>query len=320
MLTGQTSSHARQLVHAQISSEVIRSNTEFDEIVISESVPSGGPTWPCGELAAMTSPTFKTISRGSSGLPVAWAGHTLVHRPHIVHASVSSNCFHVKSSTTDAPNVSSEVSVRLGIARIAPFGRSRSRRYMLSGDVNMCRNIVMGSSARKTTNAMTCSDHMIWCHWVSVRGGQAIEQLAQRVPDEAPLLVARLIDHGDPKCFCEEAGRADHEERAEDGRVLRLGLDADAIRALHIPTHDRPDDADHEHETGKVGEHRVGEVGRAVEELGALRHLVVDFEHRGDTRATRGSRSRSSSASTRRQSRVTGCACTRRHGSRRDAA
>ncbi len=112
----------------------------------------------------MTSPTFNTISRGSSGLPVACAGHTLVHRPHIVQASVSSNCFHVKSSTTEAPNVSSDVSVRFGIAFIAPFGRSRSRRYMLSGDVNMCRSIVIGNSARKTTNPTTCNDHMIWCH------------------------------------------------------------------------------------------------------------------------------------------------------------
>ena len=35
MLTGQISSHALQLVHAQISSAVIRSNSEFGEIVIS---------------------------------------------------------------------------------------------------------------------------------------------------------------------------------------------------------------------------------------------------------------------------------------------
>ena len=44
MLTGQISSHALQLVQAQISSDVIRSNTEFDEMVISGTVPSGGPT------------------------------------------------------------------------------------------------------------------------------------------------------------------------------------------------------------------------------------------------------------------------------------
>src|SRR6185295_4092984 len=95
MLTGQISSHALQLVHAHSSSGVIRSKRELDEIVISESVPSGGLTWPCAAVAAITSPVFNTISRGSSGFPVACAGHTLVHRPHIVHASVSSNCFHV---------------------------------------------------------------------------------------------------------------------------------------------------------------------------------------------------------------------------------
>ena len=153
----------------------------------------------------MTSPIFSTISRGSSGLPVACAGHTLVQRPHIVQASVSSNCFHVKSSTTDAPNVSSEVSVRLGIAFIAPFGRSRSRRYMLSGDVNMCRSIVMGSIARKTTNATTCSDHSDLVPAVERVERQAVEQLAQRVADEAPLLVARLLDLGDAERLGEEA-------------------------------------------------------------------------------------------------------------------
>jgi hypothetical protein len=87
-----------------------------------------------------------------------------VHRPHIVQASVSSSCFHVKSSTTDAPNDSSSVSMRFGIAFIAPFGRSRSRRYMLSGDVNMWRSIVMGRIARNAMNATTCAIHHHSCH------------------------------------------------------------------------------------------------------------------------------------------------------------
>ena len=100
MFTGQISSHALQLVQAQISSDVMRSNSELAPIVISGSVPSGGDTTGV-PVAAITSPVLSTISRGSSGLPVAWAGHTLVQRPHIVQASVSSSCFHVKSSTTD---------------------------------------------------------------------------------------------------------------------------------------------------------------------------------------------------------------------------
>ena len=158
MLTGQISSQALQDVHAQISSELIRSNSEFELMVISTSVPIGGVTRPpgaCEAVAAMTSPVLRTISRGSSGLPVACAGHTLVHRPHIVQASVSSSCFQVKSSTTEAPNDSSEVSVRFGMAFIAPLGRSRSLRYIFSGDVKICRNIVIGKIAKKATKVST---------------------------------------------------------------------------------------------------------------------------------------------------------------------
>src|SRR6056297_250278 len=136
MLTGQISSHALQVVHAQISSGVMRSNSELALTVTSGSVPSGGLTFGV-PVAAITSPDFNTISRGSSDLPVAWAGQTLVQRPHIVHASRSSSCFQVKSSTDDAPKLSSSVSIRSGIGRIAPFGRSLSFRYMLSGDVKM---------------------------------------------------------------------------------------------------------------------------------------------------------------------------------------
>ena len=99
---------------------------------------------------------------------MAWAGQTLVQRPHIVQASVSSSCFHVKSSTTDAPNVSSSVSARFGIGFIAPFGRVLSLRYMFSGDVNMWRSIVIGRIARKAMNATTWSIHIQLCQPCSV--------------------------------------------------------------------------------------------------------------------------------------------------------
>src|SRR5206468_2378398 len=137
MLTGQISSHALQDVHAQISSGVIRSNTFAADTVSSGSCPTTADTGVRGWLSAMTWPTFNTISLGSSGLPVALAGHTLVHRPHTVQASVSSSCFQVKSSTTEAPKLSSDVSIKLGRGRMAPFGLSLSPRYMFSGDVNM---------------------------------------------------------------------------------------------------------------------------------------------------------------------------------------
>src|SRR5689334_15595357 len=154
MLTGQISSHALQLVHAQISSAEIRSNTLSAPTVMSESRPTGGDT--TGEpVALITSPTFNTISRGSSGLPVACAGHTDVQRPHTVHASVSSNCFQVKSSIFTAPNDSRSVSIRFGIGFIAPFGRSRSFEYMFIGDVNMWRSLVTGRIARNANSDTT---------------------------------------------------------------------------------------------------------------------------------------------------------------------
>ena len=115
---------------------MIRSNTESVVIVISRSSPTGGETGG-SPVAVITSPTFKMISRGSSGLPVACAGQTDVQRPQMVHASVSKSCFHVKSSTVDAPKVSSSVSIKLGIGRMAPFGRSRALRYMFIGELIM---------------------------------------------------------------------------------------------------------------------------------------------------------------------------------------
>src|SRR3954453_9009114 len=136
MLTGQISSHALQDVQAQSSSDVMRSNTESAVTVMPLAVLTGGDTTG-SPVAAMTSPTFNTISRASSGLPVFCAGHTDVHRPQIVHASVSYSCFQVKSSTTEAPKLSSSVSIRLGMYFMAPFGRSLSRKYMLMGDVIM---------------------------------------------------------------------------------------------------------------------------------------------------------------------------------------
>ena len=89
MLTGQISSHALQLVQAHTSSAVMRSKTESDSTLISSMTPRGGDTAGV-PVRLMTSPVLSTISRGSSGLPVAWAGQTEVQRPHIVQASVSS--------------------------------------------------------------------------------------------------------------------------------------------------------------------------------------------------------------------------------------
>ncbi len=137
MSTGQISSQARHEVHAHSSSAVMRSKTESEVTVISRSTPTVGEIG-LAAVAAATSPSFSTISRGSSGLPVVLAGHTDVHRPHTVQASVSRSCFQVNSPTTEAPTVSTSVaSMRLGISRMAPLGRSRGDRNMLAGEVTM---------------------------------------------------------------------------------------------------------------------------------------------------------------------------------------
>ena len=70
----------------------------------------------------------------------------------------------------------------LGSGFIAPLGRSRSRRYMFSGEVTMCRALVIGTSTRKITKARKCTDHTIW--WV-----------VEMAPWEAP---SKAADRGQP--------------------------------------------------------------------------------------------------------------------------
>ena len=141
---------------------MIRSNTLSEVMVIASSIETVAD---CGvaAVAAATSPSLRTISRGSSGLPVVLAGHTDVHRPHTVQASVSSSCFHVNSATMEAPTVSmSSASIRFGISRIAPTGRVFGERYMLAGEVIMCRSLVLGRTTRNATKLTTCVTQRTW--------------------------------------------------------------------------------------------------------------------------------------------------------------
>ena len=111
---------------------------------------------------------------------------------------------------------------------------------------------------------------------------RTVDELAQRVADEAPLLVVGGSLEGDAEHLGAEAGEPDGEERAEDQGVLGLGLDADPVRPLHVATHDRPHDAADEDDAGGVADERVGLVRAAVEELEVLGELVVDLEHGRD--------------------------------------
>ena len=237
--------------------------------MISASTPMGGDTAGV-PVRAMTSPVLRTISRGSSGLPVAWAGHTDVQRPHMVQASVSSSCFQVKSSMVEAPKLSSSVSIRFGMGFMAPLGRSRSFRYMFSGEVNMWRSIVTGRIATKAKNADHVGDPPDLVPAGEVAA--AVDQARQRVADERPLLEVRAARRRAMRqASAPKPVTRDGEERAEDEGVLGLGLDADAVRALHVAADDRPHHADEEREAGDVADDGVALVDVAVEELERLR-------------------------------------------------
>ena len=271
MLTGQISSHALHVVHAQSSSDVMRSNTVSAVMVISRSTPTGGDTGG-SPVAAITSPTFSTISRGSSGLPVACAGHTDVQRPQIVHASVSKSCFQVKSSTVDAPKVSSSVSIRFGMGFIAPLGRS----VRLQVHVHRRRDHVPQLRGRQDHEERDERDEVQHPHPAVRVVQRARPTTRRRAPTAGSRRTTTSRTRAGPRARCaapsvKKPVSADHEERDEDHRVFGLGLDADAVRALDVAAADRPHDADEEDDAGEVGAERVRLVDVAVQELQGLR-------------------------------------------------
>ena len=140
-------------------------------------------------VAAMTSPVLSTISRGSSGLPVACAGQTDVQRPHIVQASVSSSCFQVKSSTVEAPNVSSSVSIRFGIGLHGALGAVAVAQV----HVQRRREHVAQHRDRQDHEEDEERDHVRrpTRPGASRRGGRRSDEPRQRVADERPLLERR---------------------------------------------------------------------------------------------------------------------------------
>ena len=85
--------------------------------------------------------------------------------------------------------------MRFGIGFIAPLGRSRSLRYMFSGDVNMCRSIVTGRIAHEEEEADDVGDPPDLVDAGEV--AHAVDQAGQRVADEGPLLVVGPAVEGD---------------------------------------------------------------------------------------------------------------------------
>jgi hypothetical protein len=121
MLTGQISSQALQLVQAQTSSAVMRSNSEFAEMVISASVPSGGvtrPGVPGGHDLAGLEHDLARVERLAGGVRRAHAGAAAAHGAGVGVEQLLPG----EVLDHEAPKLSSSVSVRFGIGAWRPSG------------------------------------------------------------------------------------------------------------------------------------------------------------------------------------------------------
>src|SRR3546814_12502286 len=99
--------------------------------------------------------------------------------------------------------------------------------------------------------------------WSSDVCSSDLDQPGDRVADERPLLEVRSALPGDAPHLGAEAGDGDGEDRAQDQGVLRLRLDPDAVRLVHVAAADRPATARAQGESG-VDADRWAEVGRAA--------------------------------------------------------
>src|SRR2546425_5514864 len=103
---------------------------------------------------------FVMIRIGSNGLPVAFAGHAAVHRPHSVHAYPSRSPRHESCSTRFTPNASD---FSKSIVFRAPFGvRSMKNVFTIAKMMWMC--FECGTYARKEKRRTTCVHHNVRHH------------------------------------------------------------------------------------------------------------------------------------------------------------
>ena len=119
--------------------------------------------------------------------------------------------------------------MRFGMGFIAPLGRSRSFRYMFMGDVNMWRSFVIGRIARNARNATTWMAHSQRCVSRRVCADHVSTSVESGYPTNDHFSNAGRPSSAIRTASIDEPGDADDEERAEDDRVLGLGLDADPV-------------------------------------------------------------------------------------------
>ena len=153
MLTGQISSQALQVVHDHSSSAVMRSKTELADTVISASTPMGGDTTGVPgrrhHLAGLEH-DLAGVERLARGVGRAHRGAAAAHR-----AGVGVEQLLPGEVLDDRGAEGLELGLHEVRHRAAsrPSGGSGPCRYMFSGDVNMCRSIVIGRMTRKAKNA-----------------------------------------------------------------------------------------------------------------------------------------------------------------------
>src|SRR5881409_1459533 len=117
--------------------------------------PTIAPPW-----SFKVSRMFVMIRIGFSGLPVAFAGHAAVHRPHSVHAYPSRSPRHESCSTRFTPNVSD---FSKSTVFRAPFGvRSMKNVFTIAKMMWMC--FECGTYARKENRRTTCVHHNVRHH------------------------------------------------------------------------------------------------------------------------------------------------------------
>ena len=166
----------------------------------------------------------------------------------------------------------------------------------------MCRSFVVGRITRNATNAAKCTPHSQRCASLErARRDQRVEQ--RRRAGSRRTTTSRTTGGRRARCAAPSVRKpvsADDEERAEDHRVLGLGLDADAVRALDVAAADRPDDADDEDRRRRRRRSTAyAWYDAAVQEL--QRRPAAGGRSRGSTVAdeqARGSRSRCSECMT----------------------
>ena len=215
--TGQAWSHARHVVHAQSSSAVIRSKTRSEETVRSASTLTGGDTRVRRGLVGNLAQLEDDLA-GSSALPVWFAGHTSVHRPQIVQASVSKSCFHVNSPSRDAPIVSISVaSMRFGTGLMAPFGRVRGARREVHRRRHDVAELGRGKHHEEGDKRNSVADPE---GLVPARGGLGRHEIGQRIADERPHLERRTAHERDSGGFGEQTGHADEGKQDQDPGIL----------------------------------------------------------------------------------------------------